>query len=216
MRVGREVKVREAFFHAHENDLDPPEERPVPEHRADKRLTLDCLLGFIDLQVTTPDIASGGTPSQAIFDPAPILCQVVIAVEETGTLPLASRKNVGKVALPDVATWLAARLQAWHHDRRREAIRTRGSRPGSAPALTSASASASQSGSRSTRTLQRQSSRITRGPSQTFMMAYQKYADIFPKDFARRQPVATGGVFVEGEAWVGADRVADANEYSCT
>ena len=49
MRVGHEVKMRDAFMKAHENDEEVPE-RNIPHLATERKLSLDSLHGFVDLQ----------------------------------------------------------------------------------------------------------------------------------------------------------------------
>ena len=81
MRIGHEVKMRDAWAHAHENDLEIPE-RFVPTLAIDKMRTLDSLRGFLELQKMGRKIQDHGAP--------PILCAIATAVEESGTSSLPS------------------------------------------------------------------------------------------------------------------------------
>jgi hypothetical protein len=110
MRVGHEVKVRNAFLHAHENDLEPAK-RIVPTLAEARRLCLEALHGFIDLQFA----AETGKGAYVNIAPAPILCAVTTALHQSDVLsfPSWSYRHSQHVEPADIPNWLEAKLDEW-------------------------------------------------------------------------------------------------------
>lgn len=124
MRVGHEVKVRDAWQHAHENDLEHPE-RFVPDLAIDKMRTLDSLLGFLVLQTMGRKEEDNGV--------APIICSIVTAFEENGSVPNCSRENLGHYAKPTPQEWLETKMAEWRQRRGEWATGGKGKKAGGRP-----------------------------------------------------------------------------------
>lgn len=162
MRVMHEVRVRDQFEAAHATDAVRPE-RHIPEMHIDKVRCMETLLSFLRVQ----DLSN----AHAEIGEAPILCAIATAVEETGALPLASRRSVGAYAKPDPQTWLTQQIAQWRSSKRQtEALRAE-----------VIEADASHQKSTSTAGIAR--------PSPGFLASYKVFAAKFPKDFGRRDGV---------------------------
>jgi len=119
MRVGHEVKVKDAWMHRHENNLEN-EERYVPELAVDKAHTLDSLLGFLMLQ----NLAA----QQELVGSAPVLCLVVAALEAGGQLTFKKTQGNSKSDLRQqrVLAHFDKEFTAWLEQRRARAFREHG------------------------------------------------------------------------------------------
>ena len=154
-----EVRVRDQFEAAHAQEAVQPE-RHIPEMHIDKVRCMETLLSFLRVQ----DLSN----AHAEIGPSPILCAIATAVEETGVLPLASRRSVGTYAKPDPQTWLSQQIVQWQ-SKRAEALRV-----DAIEADSSHEKNACISGIR---------------PSPGFLSSYKVFAAKFPKDFGRRDGV---------------------------
>ena len=184
MRVGHEVKVRDAWMHAHENDLEQ-EERFVPVKAVDKMRTLDSLLGFLVLQNMGKQVDKDG--------PAPLLCHVVSSLESMHQVHFSptrrareaaeARANAAEIGADHLASDprpeqdafedLERAVQAWKERRRAYAMRAHGDSEAAGSVFVD-------------------------GPSEAFMAQYAHVIQTFPQDYGRAdyagEPIVWGSL----------------------